>query len=57
MTPEEAPVGTVVRIGHPANNAFAQKTLAGTWRMLVPHGRLVDPEDVGRSGVRISDST
>lgn len=51
MTPDEAPVGTVVVIGHPANGVSATKQQDGQWTYnLEPTGRVVSSEDVIKGG-------
>lgn len=46
MTPDEAPVGTVVVIGHVANGVSATKQQDGQWTYNDRSGRVVTEEDV-----------
>lgn len=50
MSPEEAPNGTIVVIGHPANCRIAKK-VAGSWYLMVPLGNRIDPEELRLGGV------
>lgn len=50
MTPEEAPVGSVVVVGHPANGVSATKQLDHTWVTNTHPRRHVNPEDLQHGG-------
>lgn len=47
MSPDEAPAGTVVIVGHPANGVTATKQPNGRWLNNITR-RSVDGEDIGR---------
>ena len=43
MTPEEAPAGTIIILGHPANGITARKDESGEWFYTFP-GIAVKPQ-------------
>ncbi len=49
MTLDEAPVGTVVTIGHPANGVTARKDSNGDWRYTHWPSSLVDYDSLHKS--------
>lgn len=49
MRPEDAPVGTVAVIGHPANGVTARKATNGKWYYTHQHDREVDYDDLHKA--------
>jgi len=49
VTLDEAPVGTIVTVGHPANASTATKYPDGAWRYTFPPHRVVDYDDLHKT--------
>lgn len=48
MSPDDAPIGTLCAVGHPANGVVARKGSGGEWTYLST-GATVDIDDVYRA--------
>lgn len=57
MTLESAPPGTIVRLGHPANNHTATKGLDGVWRSNYDHRALLDLDPRDTNGIVYKPTT
>ena len=53
MTVDEAPIGTVVTIGHPEAGHLARKAPDGRWYSLITSGYEIDYDDLHKTASAI----